>query len=108
MTTRLTIDINEALAVKAKKYAEEQGQSLSDLVESLLSDITEPKKRILKKITPKDPELVKRILEGTEPIPENLKTFFSLKEKTISNLEYSELSEDKKTLTEELIKKYGS
>jgi len=63
MTTKVTLDINERLDEKAKKYAEEQGQSLSDLVESLLSDITDPKKRVLEKITPKNPELVKRILE---------------------------------------------
>ncbi|REG85378.1 DUF6364 family protein [Algoriphagus antarcticus] len=108
MTTKVTLDINEELAEKAKKYAERQGQSLSDLVETLLADVTETKKRGLEKITPKNPELVKRILEGTEPIPKNLEVFFSHKEKTNAELEYSELSKDKKTLTEELIKKYGS
>ena len=42
MTTKLTIDINEA---HAKKYAEAQGKSLCDLVETLFSEIpeTEPK-----------------------------------------------------------------
>ena len=108
MTTKVTLDINERLAEKAKKYAEEQGQSLSDLVGGFLAAITEPKKKALEKITPKDTERVKRILAGTEPIPEDLKDFFSAKQKTNIELEYSELSEYKKTLTEELIKKYGS
>ena len=108
MTTKLTLEINERLTEKAKKYAEEQGKSLSSLVENFFSDITEPKRKVLEKITPKDPERVKRILAGTEPIPEDLKDFFSVKQKTNSELGFSELSEDKKTLTEELIKKYGS
>lgn len=107
MTTKVTLDINERLAEKAKKYAEEQGQSLSDLVETFLADVTEPKGKVLEKITPKNPELVKRILDGTEPIPKNLEAFFSKKEKHNSEYEYSELSEEKKVLTEELMKKYG-
>jgi len=108
MTTKVTLDINEKLAEKAKKYAEEQGQSLSDLVETFLADVTKPKEKVLEKITPKNPELVKRILDGTEPIPKKLEAFFSRKVKVNPELEYSELSEDKKTLTEELMKKYGS
>ncbi|PZX56737.1 DUF6364 family protein [Algoriphagus chordae] len=108
MTTKVTLDINERLAEKAKKYAEEQGQSLSALVETLLSDVTKPKEKVLEKITPKNPELVKRILDGTEPIPKDLEAFFSRKAKVNPEFEYSELSEDKKTLTEELMKKYGS
>ncbi len=108
MTTKVTLDINEKLAEKAKKHAEEQGKSLSSLVENFFSHITEPKRKVLEKITPKDPERVKRILAGTEPIPEDLKDFFSAKQKTNSELDFSELSEDKKTLTVELIKKYGS
>ncbi|MFC5626089.1 DUF6364 family protein [Algoriphagus winogradskyi] len=108
MTTKVTLDINEKLAEKAKKHAEEQGLSLSALVETLLSDVTESKEKVLENISPKDPELVKRILDGTEPFPKNLETFFARKPKINPELEYSELSVDKKILTEELMKKYGS
>ncbi|WP_425637220.1 DUF6364 family protein [Algoriphagus yeomjeoni] len=78
MTTKVTFDINEKIAAKAKKYAEEQGQNLSDLVEKFLSDITEPKRKVLEKISPKNPERVKRILDGTEPLPEDLEDFFGI------------------------------
>lgn len=107
MATKITIDINERLAEKAKKYAEEQGQSLSSLVETLLADATKAVSKNLDKPKVKDPELVKRILDGTEPIPKNLELFFARKKKISPEIEYSELSEDKKTLTEELMKKYG-
>lgn len=35
MTMKVTLDINEKLAEKAKKHAEEQGKSLSSLVENI-------------------------------------------------------------------------
>ncbi|WP_339702118.1 DUF6364 family protein [Algoriphagus aquimarinus] len=100
MTTKVTLDINEKLAEKAKKYAEEQGQSLSDLVETFLADVTEPKGKALEKITPKNPELVKRILDGTEPIPESLKKLYGILEGYTEN----ELNEAK---YDYLKKKYG-
>lgn len=110
MTTKLTLDLNEQIVEKAKRIAREQGQSLSDLIEALLSEIPEPKNSTVEKIKAKDPERVKRILAGTESVPENLKAFFSPKEKLNTEqtiLEDSELSEDKKTLIAELMKKYG-
>ncbi|SFB47665.1 DUF6364 family protein [Algoriphagus aquimarinus] len=97
MTTKVTLDINEKLAEKAKKYAEEQGQSLSALVETLLSDVTEPKEKVLEKIKPKNPELVKRILDGTEPIPKDLKDFFGIlkgmSEDDVENAKWEHLKE---------------
>lgn len=78
MTTKLVLDINEKLAEKAKKYAEEQGQSLSSLVESLFSQITETKVSSLENPQAKDPELVKRILNGSEPLPEGLERLFGI------------------------------
>ncbi|MCE7054117.1 DUF6364 family protein [Algoriphagus sp. AGSA1] len=85
MTTKLTIDINEALAEKAKKYAEAQGQSLSSLVETLLADATKAVPKNLDKPKVKDPELVKRILNGTEPIPKNLELFLHVRKKSVLN-----------------------
>ncbi|SFT69960.1 hypothetical protein SAMN04489724_1676 [Algoriphagus locisalis] len=45
MTTKLTIDINEAIAEKAKKYAEERGLTLSELVENFLRELLESKSK---------------------------------------------------------------
>ncbi|MEP0711571.1 MAG: DUF6364 family protein [Algoriphagus sp.] len=81
MTTKVTLDINEKLAEKAKKHAEEQGLSLSALVETLLSEVTESKEKALEKIPSKNPDIVKRILDGTEPFPKNLEIFFARKPK---------------------------
>lgn len=73
MATKIILNINEKLAEKAKKYADAQGQSLSSLVESLFSEIPENEVAISKKPQIKDPELVRKILEGTEPVPAGLK-----------------------------------
>ncbi|MBN7810188.1 hypothetical protein J0A68_04415 [Algoriphagus sp. H41] len=72
MTTKLTLDINEALVAKARKYAEAQGQSISDLIESLLEENLPAAPKESQKPRVKDPELVKRILDGTEPLSQNL------------------------------------
>ena len=40
MTTKLTLSINKRVIDKAKKYAKKQGRSLSEVVESLLSAVT--------------------------------------------------------------------
>ena len=100
MTTKLTLDINEALAEKAKKFAEAQGKSLSSLVETLLADATKAVPKTLEKPKVKDPALVKRILDGTEPIPESLKKLYGILEGYTEN----ELNEAK---YEYLKKKYG-
>lgn len=78
MTTKLVLDINEKLAEKAKKYAEEQGQSLSSLVESLFSEIKETKVQQYERPQVEDPELVKRILDGSEPLPAGLEKLFGI------------------------------
>lgn len=78
MTTKVVLDINEKLAEKAKKYAEEQGQSLSSLVESIFLQITETKAPSSDIPQVGDPELVKRILDGSEPLPEGLEKLFGI------------------------------
>lgn len=97
MTTKLTLNINEALAEKAKKYAEAQGKSLSDLVETLLVDATKAVPKIFEKPKVKDPELVKRILDGTEPIPEGLKKLYGVlkgvSEDDVENARWEHLKE---------------
>lgn len=40
MTTKLTLTIEKKIIDRAKKYAEQTGRSLSDLVESYLDSIT--------------------------------------------------------------------
>ncbi|MEI6020695.1 MAG: DUF6364 family protein [Bacteroidota bacterium] len=40
MTTKLTLTINDAVIVNAKKYAKSKGKSLSDLVENYLKSLT--------------------------------------------------------------------
>lgn len=73
MATKITIDLNDTLAERAKKYAEEQGRSLSSLVESFLANITNPVQNPTGNIKVEDSEVVKRILEGNEPVPDNVK-----------------------------------
>lgn len=101
MTTKLTLDLNKTLAEKAKKYAEAQGQSLSALVESLLADVTQAVPKTFEKPQVKDPELVKRILDGTEPISESLQNLYGI----LKGYSEEELNEAK---FEYLKKKYGS
>lgn len=107
MTTKLTLDINETLAEKAKKYAEAHGQSISDLIESLLEENLPRSQQEFKRPTVKDAELVKRILDGTEPIPESLALFFSPKTKINPESENSDQLDYQEILTSELMKKYG-
>ncbi len=40
MTTKLTLTINDAVVHSAKKYAQQEGRSLSDVVESYLKTIS--------------------------------------------------------------------
>ncbi|WPR75417.1 DUF6364 family protein [Algoriphagus sp. NG3] len=89
MTTKLTLDINEALAEKAKKYAEAQGKSLSDLVEIFFSEILleERKTRKSKK-------------ETLKPLPESFLRLEGI-------LKYDKDFDYKEELTKALIEKYG-
>jgi antitoxin component of RelBE/YafQ-DinJ toxin-antitoxin module len=49
MTTKVTLDIDEEIAEKAKKYAEERGLTLSELVENFLVELLESKSKLDKK-----------------------------------------------------------
>jgi hypothetical protein len=42
MKTKLTLTIEEGVIIRAKTYAKETGRSLSELIESYLSKITNP------------------------------------------------------------------
>ena len=44
MNTKLTLTIEQSVIEKAKSYAKEKGQSLSDIVENYLKAITSDKK----------------------------------------------------------------
>tara|TARA_R110002020_G_scaffold23792_4_gene78983 strand:+ start:447 stop:713 length:267 start_codon:yes stop_codon:yes gene_type:complete len=87
MTTKVTLDINETLAEKAKKYAEAQGKSLSDLVETLFSEIPET--------DPKGSEKAQ-----LKPLPESFRRLEGIL-KDDKNFDYKE------ELTKALNKKYG-
>ncbi|MEB2783604.1 DUF6364 family protein [Algoriphagus persicinus] len=89
MTTKLTIDINEALAEKAKKYAEAQGQSLSDLVETLFSEII---------LDEKNTKMSKK--KTLKPLPES---FLKLR----GSLKFEGDFDYKEELTKALTEKYG-
>jgi len=83
MNTKLTLTIEKEVIQSAKEYAEEKGQSLSELVENYLKLISITRKEI------KPEELSPRIQRLRGVI------------KTSENMNY------KKILTEELAKKHG-
>jgi len=80
MTTKLTLTIEQGVVKKAKNYAQKKGRSLSNLVENYLRTL-DNKDNQKEQLTPR----VKRLL-GAIKLPENF--------------------DYKKTLEEELIKKY--
>ncbi|GAB2491723.1 DUF6364 family protein [Algoriphagus taiwanensis] len=78
MTTKLILDINDKLAEKAKKYAEKRGESLSTVIESLLNQIPDSTESMEKKPKIKNPTLVKKILEGKEPLASGLENLVGI------------------------------
>jgi predicted CopG family antitoxin len=65
MNTKLTLTIEKEVIEKAKKYAEEKGRSLSDIIENYLKVITGEDDSANEKITP----LIKH-LKGSFKAPE--------------------------------------
>ncbi len=51
MNTKLTLTIEQSVIEKAKSYAKEKGQSLSDIIENYLKAITS-EKRVVEDISP--------------------------------------------------------
>lgn len=87
MTTKVTLDLNEELAEKAKKYAEQQGQSLSALVETFFSKIPE--------------EMPKSDKTGAlKPLPKSFQRLEGM-------LKYDKDFDYKEELTKALIEKHG-
>lgn len=52
MNTKLTLTIEQSIISKAKRYAKENGRSLSDIVENYLKIITRGEEKTDIKITP--------------------------------------------------------
>lgn len=100
MLTKITLNLNKSLAEKAEKLARESGKSLSSLVESLLEEMTNFPPVSFEKPTLKDPELVKKILNGEVPLS-------PLLEKLKGVLKEGKDLDYKKVIEEEILKKYG-
>ncbi|WP_158841677.1 DUF6364 family protein [Polaribacter sp. L3A8] len=83
MNTKLTLTLEKEVIEIAKKYAKEKGQSLSEMVENYFKFITTPENVL------KEKELSYKVSKLRGII------------KTDTDIDY------KKTLTEELSKKYG-
>lgn len=66
MNTKLTLTIQEEIIHRAKKYAKENGRSLSGIIENYLKVITQEEKREKSEITP----MVKS-LKGSFKAPKN-------------------------------------
>jgi hypothetical protein len=66
MNTKLTLTIEQRTIEKAKKYAKEQGRSLSDIVQTYLHALTSKEEDDESEITP----LVKS-LRGSFKVPED-------------------------------------
>ena len=67
MNTKLTLTIEDEVIKKAKKYAAEQGRSLSDIIENYLKTLTSRKKTEVLE----HPPIVKS-LKGSFKAPKNL------------------------------------
>jgi hypothetical protein len=81
MNTKLTLTIEQSIIEKAKKYANDKGRSLSDIIENYLKLITkEVESTEDEKLTP-----IVKSLKGTFKAPENFEykkeLLKSLKEK---------------------------
>ena len=64
MNTKLTLTIDETIIGKAKKYAEEKGRSLSDIIENYLKIITDDEQGV--ELTP-----TVKSLKGSFKAPKN-------------------------------------
>ena len=84
MNTKLTLTLEKEVIEIAKVYAKEKGQSLSEMVENYFKLVTKDRR----KIKPKELSPRIRRLRGIIKVTEKI--------------------DDKKTLTEELSKKYGN
>jgi hypothetical protein len=83
MNTKLTLTIEKEVIEIAKEYAKEKGQSLSEMVENYFKFVT------VKRIKPKEKELSPKV------------------RKLRGILKVDDAFDYKRTLTEELSKKYG-
>ena len=66
MNTKLTLTIEERIIQRAKKYAQQNGRSLSGIIENYLKILTQEEEKEKKEITP----LVKS-LQGSFKAPKN-------------------------------------
>lgn len=67
MITKLTLTIEKEVIERAKRYADQTGRSLSDLVESYLDSITKTESKYTEEV----PEDLKKLF-GSVSIPVNL------------------------------------
>ena len=81
MNTKLTLTIEQTIIEKAKKYANSEGRSLSDIVENYLKAITKEDNNESIDLTP-----IVKSLKGTFKAPQNI--------------------DDKKELSKRLTEKY--
>ncbi|PKP40670.1 MAG: hypothetical protein CVT95_13300 [Bacteroidetes bacterium HGW-Bacteroidetes-12] len=81
-TTKLTLTVSQETIVRAKEYAQQQGRSLSDLIENYLKLLTSDKTNIKTNLTP-----LTKSLKGSFSVP--------------NDFDY------KKELSDELTKKYS-
>lgn len=66
MNTKLTLTIEQAVVVKAKKYANNKGRSLSDIIENYLKAITKDDNSEKIELTP-----IVKSLKGSFKAPQN-------------------------------------
>lgn len=78
MTTKLTLTMEQDVIETAKRYAQEKGRSLSDLVESYLKTLS-AKESNTEQLSPK----VRRLV-GAISLPEDFDYKESLKKKVLS------------------------
>jgi len=66
MNTKLTLTIEQSIIEKAKKYASDNGRSLSDIIENYLKVITKEEEKSEKELTP-----IVKALKGSFKAPKN-------------------------------------
>jgi len=77
MNNKLTLTIEETIIEKAKRYANNRGRSLSDIVENYLKVITKEEKSSVPELTP-----TVKLLKGSFKAPKN----FNYKEELKNSL----------------------
>ena len=79
MNTKLTLSINQVVIEEAKKYAQSNGKSLSNIVEEYLKSLTNPKELEKRESSLK----ILKELKGSVKLPDDFSSYKELLEEAL-------------------------